>query len=133
MKRARQNSGAIAARLGLKMAGLDAPVSALSGGNAQKVVIGKWLLRNPSILLLDDPTKGVDIATKAEFYRLLTRLCDEGTTVILYSSDDEELISLSDRLLVMHDGRISSELAGASLTTANLVAASLGVARRETP
>lgn len=133
MKRARQNAGVIAARLDLKMAGLDAPVSALSGGNAQKVVIGKWLLRNPSILLLDDPTKGVDIATKAEFYRLLTRLCDEGTTVILYSSDDEELISLSDRLLVMHDGRISSELAGASLTTANLVAASLGVARRETP
>ncbi len=133
MKRARQHADAIATRLDLKMAGLDAPVSALSGGNAQKVVIGKWLLRNPRILLLDDPTKGIDIATKAEFYRLLTRLCDEGTTVILYSSDDEELIGLSDRLLVMHDGRISSELAGASLTTANLVAASLGVARRETP
>ncbi len=133
MKRARQHADAIATRLDLKMAGLDAPVSALSGGNAQKVVIGKWLLRNPRILLLDDPTKGIDIATKAEFYRLLTRLCDEGTTVILYSSDDEELIGLSDRLLVMHDGQISSELAGASLTTANLVAASLGVARRETP
>ncbi|MFQ3631549.1 sugar ABC transporter ATP-binding protein [Roseiflexus sp.] len=133
MKRARQHADAIATRLDLKMAGLDAPVSALSGGNAQKVVIGKWLLRNPRILLLDDPTKGIDIAAKAEFYRLLTRLCDEGTTVILYSSDDEELIGLSDRLLVMHDGRISSELAGASLTTANLVAASLGVARRETP
>lgn len=132
MKRARQDASAIATRLDLKMAGLDAPVSSLSGGNAQKVVIGKWLLRNPRILLLDDPTKGVDIATKAEFYRLLTRLCEEGTTVILYSSDDEELIGLSDRLLVMHDGRISSELAGASLTTANLVAASLGVARRET-
>lgn len=133
MKRARQHADAIATHLDLKMAGLDAPVSALSGGNAQKVVIGKWLLRNPRILLLDDPTKGIDIATKAEFYRLLTRLCAEGTTVILYSSDDEELIGLSDRLLVMHDGRISSELAGASLTTANLVAASLGVARRETP
>lgn len=127
MKRARQDAAAIAARLEVKMASLDAPVSSLSGGNAQKVVIGKWLLRNPRLLLLDDPTKGVDIATKAEFYRLLTRLCDEGTTVILYSSDDEELIGLSDRVLVMHDGRISSELAGAALTTANLVAASLGV------
>ncbi len=133
MKRARQDASATATRLDLKMAGLDTPVSALSGGNAQKVVIGKWLLRNPRLLLLDDPTKGVDIATKTEFYRLLTRLCAEGTTVILYSSDDEELIGLSDRLLVMHDGRISSELTGASLTTANLVAASLGVARRETP
>ncbi|ABU58738.1 MULTISPECIES: sugar ABC transporter ATP-binding protein [Roseiflexus] len=132
MKRARQDAGAIATRLDLKMAGLDAPVSSLSGGNAQKVVIGKWLLRNPRVLLLDDPTKGVDIAAKAEFYRLLSRLCAEGTTVILYSSDDEELIGLSDRVIVMHDGQISAELAGASLTTANLVAASLGVVARET-
>jgi ribose transport system ATP-binding protein len=114
------------------MPGLDAPVSVLSGGNAQKVVIGKWLLRNPRLLLLDDPTKGVDIGAKMEFYRLLTHLCDEGTTVILYSSDDEELVGLCDRVLVMHDGRISSELAGGSLTTANLVAASLGVVHRET-
>jgi ribose transport system ATP-binding protein len=132
MKRARQHADAITVRLDLKMAGLDAPVSSLSGGNAQKVVIGKWLLRNPRVLLLDDPTKGVDIATKAEFYRLLTRLCDDGTTVILYSSDDEELIGLSDRVLVMHDGRIGSELTGALLTAANLVAASLGVVSGET-
>ncbi len=132
MGRARRDAGAIAARLEIKMPGLDAPVSVLSGGNAQKVVIGKWLLRNPRLLLLDDPTKGVDIGAKMEFYRLLTHLCDEGTTVILYSSDDEELVGLCDRVLVMHDGRISSELAGGSLTTANLVAASLGVVHRET-
>lgn len=131
MGRARRNGNDIAARLNLKMAGLEAPVSGLSGGNAQKVVIGKWLLRSPRLLLLDDPTKGVDVGTKAEFYRLLTQLCAEGTTVIFYSSDDEELIGLCDRVLVMHDGMIRTELSGDSLTAANLIAASLGASHQE--
>jgi len=113
--------------LNLKMAGLDEPVSSLSGGNAQKVVIGKWLLRKPKLLLLDDPTKGVDVGTKAEFYKLLAQLGDEGAAVLFYSSDDEELLGLCDRVLVMHDGIIRTELSGDSLTKANLVAASLGV------
>src|SRR5688572_8689355 len=113
--------------LNLKMAGLEEPVSSLSGGNAQKVVIGKWLMREPQVLLLDDPTKGVDVGTKAEFYALLTRLSEEGKTIILYSSDDEELIGLCDRVLVMHDGKIRTELSGNSLTKANLIAASLGI------
>ena len=91
--------------LNLKMASLSEPVSSLSGGNAQKVVIGKWLMRKPGLLLLDDPTKGVDVGTKAEFYALLTKLCDEGKTILFYSSDDEELIGLCDRVLVLHDGR----------------------------
>jgi ribose transport system ATP-binding protein len=127
MAQARRRAAAMTTALSVRMAGLDAPVSSLSGGNAQKVVIGKWLLRNPRLLMLDDPTKGVDVGAKAEFYRLLAQLCDEGKSVLLYSSDDEELIGLCDRVLVMHDGRIRSELAGESLTRANLVAASLGV------
>ena len=77
-------------------------MSSLSGGNAQKVVLGKWLLRQPQLLMLDDPTKGVDVGAKAEFYKILTALCDAGTAVVLYSSDDEELLGLSDRILVMH-------------------------------
>ena len=109
------------------MAGLNEPVSSLSGGNAQKVVIGKWLMRKPKLLLMDDPTKGVDVGTKAEFYALLTQLCDEGKTILFYSSDDEELVGLCDRVLVIHDGMIRSELSGKSLTKENLVAASLGV------
>ena len=124
---ARKRAAAMSATLSLRMSGLDAPVNSLSGGNAQKVVIGKWLLRDPRLLMLDDPTKGVDVGAKAEFYRLLAQLCDEGKSVLLYSSDDEELIGLCDRVLVMHDGTIQSELAGESLTKANLVAASLGV------
>jgi ribose transport system ATP-binding protein len=109
------------------MAGLDQPVSSLSGGNAQKAVIGKWLMRDPQVLLLDDPTKGVDVGTKAEFYALLTHLSDEeGKTILLYSSDDEELIGLCDRVLVLHDGIIGTELSGNTLTKENLIAASLG-------
>lgn len=115
------------ASLNLKMAGLQEPVSSLSGGNAQKVVIGKWLMRKPQVLLLDDPTKGVDVGTKAEFYALLTRLCEEGKTILFYSSDDEELVGLCDRVLVLHDGIIRAELAGQTLTKESLIAASLGV------
>jgi ribose transport system ATP-binding protein len=126
MGKARNDATGMGNSLSLKMPGLDAPVSSLSGGNAQKVVIGKWLLRNPHLLMLDDPTKGIDVSAKADFYKLLARLCDEGKSVLLYSSDDEELIGLCDRILVMHDGRIKSELSGESLTRANLIAASLG-------
>jgi ribose transport system ATP-binding protein len=126
MGQARRDAAAMGASLNLKMAGLDAPVSSLSGGNAQKVVIGKWLLRDPRVLLLDDPTKGIDVGTKAEFYKLLAQLCADGKTVLLYSSDDDELIGLCDRVLVMQDGQIRAELAGESLTRANLIATSLG-------
>ncbi len=126
MRKAREDSLDIAGRLSLKMAGLDEPVSGLSGGNAQKVVIGKWLLRNPRLLLLDDPTKGVDVGTKAEFYKLLANLCKSGTAVLFYSSDDEELIGLCDRVLVMYEGQVRTELAGKSLNKTSLVAASMG-------
>lgn len=126
MGRARADGIKMGASLNLKMAGLDEPVSSLSGGNAQKVVIGKWLLRSPRLLLLDDPTKGVDVGTKAEFYKLLARLCDQGTAILFYSSDDEELLGLCDRVLVLHDGIVRSELRGETLTKSNLVAASLG-------
>lgn len=132
LERARLAASGVSVALNLKMAGLDAPVSSLSGGNAQKVVIGKWLLRNPRVLMLDDPTKGIDVGAKAEFYKLLAQLCEEGKSVLLYSSDDEELIGLSDRVLVMHDGKIRSELIGESLTKANLIAASLGAAEEAT-
>ena len=126
MQKAHKDGSSIASNLQLKMESLDKEVSGLSGGNAQKVVIGKWLLRNPKLLLLDDPTKGVDVGTKAEFYKLLAELVEAGTAVLFYSSDDEELLGLCDRVLVMHDGKIHSELAGETLTKSNLVAASLG-------
>jgi len=124
--RAKRDAAQAGTSLNLKMAGLQEPVSSLSGGNAQKVVIGKWLMREPQVLLLDDPTKGVDVGTKAEFYALLTRLCEEGKSILFYSSDEEELVGLCDRVLVLHDGRVRAELSGNSLTKQNLIAASLG-------
>jgi ribose transport system ATP-binding protein len=127
INQAKKDATQTGASLNLKMAGLDEPVSSLSGGNAQKVVIGKWLMRKPQILLLDDPTKGVDVGTKAEFYALLTQLCEDGKTILFYSSDDEELVGLCDRVLVVHDGMIRTELTGKTLTKENLIAASLGV------
>lgn len=127
---ARNEASRVGSTLNLKMAGLQEPVSSLSGGNAQKVVIGKWLMRDPQVLLLDDPTKGVDVGTKAEFYALLTRLSSEqGKTILLYSSDDEELVGLCDRVLVMYDGSIRTELAASTLTKENLIAASLGASQ----
>jgi len=128
VRRSYEDGNQVASSLNLVMNTLDDPVNSLSGGNAQKVIIGKWLNKKPKILLLDDPTKGVDVGTKGEFYRLLKQVCAEGTSIIFYSSDDEELIGLCDRILVMFEGKIRAELAGPTLTKSNLVAASMGVA-----
>ena len=130
-QRAQQDATRMADDLSLVRPSLDAPVSALSGGNAQKVVIGKWLLREPKLLLLNDPTKGVDVGAKAEFYNLLNDLRRAGTAILFYSSDDAELLELCDRVLVLHDGIVSAELGGSNLNRANLVAASMGTGQTE--
>lgn len=122
---ARADALATASDLQLVYASLDDPVSSLSGGNAQKVVIGKWLLRQPKLLLLNDPTKGVDVHAKGEFYALLRRLTEQGTAILFYSSDDSELLGLCDRVLVFHEAAVRAELSGDRLTQANLVAASV--------
>jgi ribose transport system ATP-binding protein len=111
--------------LNVVMDSIDMPVSSLSGGNAQKIVIGKWLQRNPILLLLNDPTKGVDVSAKGEFYELLKELQAKGTAIVFYSSDDEELVGFCQRVMVMYDGKMHKELRGSELTLTNLVAASL--------
>lgn len=131
LQEARKDSTQITHELNVVMSSLEAPVNSLSGGNAQKIVIGKWLLRNPKLLLLNDPTKGVDVGAKGEFYKLLGKLTESGTAILFYSSDDEELLGLCDRVLVMHDGGISAELTGASVTRENLVSASMGTRRTQ--
>ncbi len=83
------------------------PVGELSGGNQQKVVLAKMLARKPKILLMDEPTRGIDVGTKAEIYRLIRELAAGGTTVVAVSSELPELIGMSDRVLIMHEGRIS--------------------------
>ncbi|MCW6511370.1 sugar ABC transporter ATP-binding protein [Hyphomicrobiales bacterium BP6-180914] len=123
-------SAAIAAMvklLAIKTASPDLPVGALSGGNQQKVVIAKWLMRQPRIVLLNDPTRGIDVGTKQEIYRLLRRLADEGAAVLLYSTDYAELIGCCDRVLVLYDGRVVRELRGAAITEEALVRGALNI------
>lgn len=126
LKKAENDANEVAKQLSMVMESLEAPINSLSGGNAQKVVIGKWLLRSPKVLLLDDPTKGVDVGTKAEFYNLLDQLAAAGTTILFYSSDDQELMDLCPRILVMQDGYIKADLIGESLTKSSLIATSMG-------
>ena len=83
----------------------------LSGGNQQKVVLGKWLAMNPKVLILDEPTRGIDVGAKAEIYRHMAALADEGITILMVSSDMEEIIGMSDRVVVMHERRIKGIVA----------------------
>lgn len=118
----------IAERLALTYGRLDDGVMTLSGGNQQKVVVGKWLLTDPKVVLLDDPTKGIDVRAKEELYGVIAELTANGVSVLLNSSEDDELLTLSHRVLVFFEGRIKAELAGAARTRDRLVAASLQVA-----
>ena len=101
--------------LSVRMASADAPISTLSGGNQQKVVIARWLAREPKLLILDEPTKGVDVGAKAEISEIIVRLAAEGRAILLVSSELPEVLALSDRVLVMRAGRIAGELDRASL------------------
>jgi ribose transport system ATP-binding protein len=100
----------IAAALTVKAPSLEAPVGTLSGGNQQKVVLGRWLALRPRAIVFDEPTQGVDVGAKAEIHRLIRRLADEGTAVVLISSDLEEIVAECDRVAVMHDGRVTGVL-----------------------
>ena len=97
--------------MGVKTAGIRTPITALSGGNQQKSIIGRWLLTEPKVLLLDDPTRGVDVGAKAELYRLIDRLCRDGLGVIVTSSELPELLTLCDRILVLCEGHMTGQLA----------------------
>ena len=89
---------------------LTTPTGSLSGGNQQKVVLAKWLAMKPKVMIFDEPTRGIDIGAKAEIYRLMRRLADAGVAVLMISSDMEEVIGVSDRIAVMHEGRIAGIL-----------------------
>jgi ribose transport system ATP-binding protein len=113
--------------LAIKTAGYDIPVGALSGGNQQKVVIAKWLMNKPRIILLNDPTRGIDVGTKQEIYGLLRKLADAGAAILFYSTDYDELIGCCDRVLVLYDGAVKRELAGDEITEKALIASALNI------
>ena len=101
----RTASNSMVHKLQIKSAGLQASITSLSGGNQQKCIIGRWLLTKPKVLLLDDPTRGVDVGAKAELYRIIRQLCAEGLGVIVTSSEMPEILTLSDRIMVLSEGR----------------------------
>ena len=101
---------------GVKTPGPHAAITGLSGGNQQKCIIGRWLLTQPRILLLDDPTRGIDVGAKAELYQLIDGLCRRGMGVILTSSELPELLTLADRIMVLAEGRVTAEFSRAAAT-----------------
>ncbi len=106
-------------------------VAALSGGNQQKVLLARALAQQPRVLLLYDPTRGVDVGTKAEIYRLMRDKCAEGASILFYSSDAAELVGISDRVLVLHDGHVAAELTGDDITEDRIVGAMVGADPRD--
>jgi len=112
--------------LAIKTPGDRQAVQFLSGGNQQKVVIAKWLAMKPKVLLLDEPTRGIDVGAKAEIYDLVHRLAGSGLAVLFVSSEMEEILSLSDRALVMHEGRLAGGLDRAELTEENVMRLAAG-------
>jgi len=103
-------------QLAIRTAGIDKIVGQLSGGNQQKVVLAKWLARQPRLLILDEPTRGVDVGAKSEIYALMDNLTAGGVGILMISSDLEEILGMSDRVLVMHQGELTGELARSELS-----------------
>ena len=123
----RRAADAMVKLLAIKSDGTGVAVGSLSGGNQQKVVIAKWLMIKPRIILLNDPTRGIDVGTKQEIYQLLRQLADTGAAVVLYSTDYDELIGLCDTVLVLYDGAVKRTLAGDEITERALIASALNI------
>jgi ribose transport system ATP-binding protein len=111
---------------GVKTPGLHAAITGLSGGNQQKCIIARWLLTAPEVLLLDDPTRGIDVGAKAELYALIDRLCRDGLGVILTSSELPELLTLADRVIVLAEGRLTAEFSREEATEERIMEAATG-------
>ncbi len=120
-RKERERDSEMSRKLNVKTPSLETPISSLSGGNQQKIVLAKWLLCSPDILLLDEPTRGIDVGAKFEIYKLITDLAREGKAVLMISSEMEELIGVCDRIYVMAKGHISGELARKDFSQENIM------------
>jgi rhamnose transport system ATP-binding protein len=114
-------------QLRIKAASPSAKVQTLSGGTQQKVVLAKWLATEPRVLILDEPTRGVDVGTKADVHRLVSDLAADGLGILLISSDLPEVLAMSDRIVVMREGRTVAEFSRAEATQQRVIAAAAGV------
>jgi ribose transport system ATP-binding protein len=130
-RRERELAGEFAQRLGVKTPSLEQVVRNLSGGNQQKVVLAKWLAANPRVLLLDEPTRGIDLGAKREIYALIDQLAHAGLGVLMASSELPELLGIADRIIVLCEGRVAGEFARGKATEEALLKAALPAARME--
>jgi ABC-type sugar transport system ATPase subunit len=120
-RRSRARAEAVVRDLRVRLSSLDQPVATLSGGNQQKIVLGKWLLAGARVYFFDEPTRGIDVSAKAEIHNLISRLAGEGAGVVVVSSEIDEILAVADRILVMHRGRIAGELTRESATEERIV------------
>ena len=125
-RRERERAERYASDLRVKASSLEQPVLTLSGGNQQKVVLAKWLFADPQLLILDEPTRGIDVGAKFEIYTLMARLADEGRSILMISSEMPELLGMCDRIYVMADGRFVAELAAAEASQEKIMHAIVG-------
>ena len=116
-----------AQRLQLKFGRLKNAAATLSGGNQQKVVLGKWLARSPSLLIIDEPTRGIDVGTKAEVHRILDGLVADGMAILMISSELPEVLGMADRVIVLHEGRMTAELTRAQADEDSVMRAAAGI------
>ena len=114
------------ARFSVKTSSVDEIAGRLSGGNQQKIVLGKWLANGPKLLILDEPTRGIDVGAKAEIHRLMGELAAQGLAILMISSELPEVLGMSDRVLVMREGRIVAEFSREEATQESIGAAMMG-------
>ena len=105
---------------------MDKVISGLSGGNQQKVVLAKWLNTNPKVLILNEPTRGIDVGAKTEIYRLMEEFCEQGLAVVMISSDLPEILQLADRIMILCEGRKTLEVDRADMTQERLMQGAIG-------
>ena len=110
-------------QMNIKSNSQEQPVNSLSGGNQQKIVVAKWLLTQPDIVFLDEPTRGIDVGAKFEIYQLIQELAKEGKAVLMISSEMPELLGMCDRIVVLKEGRLAGELLAQDATQENIMAA----------
>jgi ABC-type sugar transport system ATPase subunit len=125
-RKARARAQETAAAVTVKTRDVSDPVGSLSGGNQQKVAIARWLLDTPRLLILDEPSRGVDVGARAEVHRVIRELASRGTAILAISSDNEELVGLCDRVVVMAEGRVTGELVGTEISTDRILSLSFG-------
>ena len=125
-RREQMIAGEYSARLSVRSEGVEQLVNALSGGNQQKVVLGKWLATNPSVLILDEPTRGIDVGAKAEVHRIISDLAAKGLAIILISSELPEVLAMADRVIVLHEGHVTGTFTRSEATQERVMFAATG-------